>query len=170
MSLIEVAEATAGICFLLVARVHRVKARQLRRQVLRRALASEDPANRRAAIQVAGDEGLASSVDLLLGLLKRETDRSVLLALAQVVVRNQWEPAKAPNMMNLRLWAHRYLEEQSTPSWRPAKSGPPASHFQGPSIGEVVNLLLQPQGRPTAHRALRARPAARGVPVDDRYE
>jgi hypothetical protein len=85
-----------------------------RRQAIhavRSALADRDPAVRRAGVAVAAQQGLSVHSGTLLELARLETDRSVSLALARAVVRNQWEPATAPHLIGLRLWAQRLLDE-----------------------------------------------------------
>jgi hypothetical protein len=162
MPLVELTALVLAAALLVAARRQRVKARRRKRLLLRRALASPDPAVRRAAVQVAGDEGLSRSADVFLDLLRRERDASVLATLAQVVVRNQWEPADAPTLLQLRLWAHRYLdaarEDERRTLTRPHRNG-----YQGPSVGEVVNLLLQPPDK-RAKGGSGGRPPPAGTP------
>lgn len=167
MPIVELAALLVGAALLLMARRQRVQALRQRRRVLRQAFASPDPGVRRAAIQVAGDEGLSRSADVFVDLLARERDPTVLLALARVVVRNQWEPARDPTMLRLRLWAHRYLD-QIRPKEQPLFGAVRPAEYQGPSVGEVVNLMLQPSSRsehtngrrrrPRPHRTSRRRP------------
>jgi hypothetical protein len=160
MPALDVLLGLAGIGLLLLARVRHVEARRAKRRSLRSALRAPDAATRRAAIQVVADQPVAWSVALLLELLQRETDMTVLLALAQVVVRNQWSPARSPDMIKLRLWAHRYLEEQAPPSWLPPRS-PQAQATQALSVGDIVNLMIQPtHRRPHDHRTRRTRARA----------
>ena len=146
MPLLEISALLVGAALFVVARRQRVQARRQGRRVLRQAFASPDPAVRRAAIQVAGDDGLARSADVFLALVDREKDPSVLLALARIVVRNRWEPAGDPAILRLRLWAHRYLDH-AQPREHALFEGAKARDFQGPSVAEVVNLLVQPSSR-----------------------
>lgn len=157
MPLLEITALAVGATLLVVARRQRVQARRQGRRVLRQALASPDPAVRRAAIQVAGDGGLSRSADVFLALVEREDNPSVLLALARIVVRNQWESAGDPAVLRLRLWAHRYVDQTRPQQEEPLFEGRRTREFQGPSAAEVVNLLLQPSHR----RDRRSRPHRR---------
>jgi hypothetical protein len=166
MSGAEVAAVALGLFLLLLARVQWVRARRVKRTMLRRALTAPDPAARRAAIQVVGDGGLSRFAELFLGLIPREPDPSVLLVLAQVVVRNQWESASDPAMIRLRLWAHRYLDNVTSPAWRPSRVVGGSRH-QGPSVSEVVNMLLQPVDKKPPRRRAGRVPAAPTRPGRD---
>lgn len=158
MLLLEVAGVVLGIALLLFARGQQVRTRKYNRRVLRRALSSPEPSVRRAAVQVAGDHGLSGCVDLFLVMMVREKDPSVLLALARVVVRNQWAPANLPGLASLRLWAHHYLDATSRAAQRlQAPTAYGASHREDP----LARLLERPGAMPAdAPRRKPAKPDA----------
>lgn len=87
----------------------RVRAREL----LASALASPDRALRMAAVRTIAEVGLTRWARVLSGLTEQEQDPEVLDLLAALVIRNQWEPASTAELVELRLWAHRRLEQPS---------------------------------------------------------
>lgn len=72
------------------------------------AVRSADPVVRQAGIRVATDQGLRHNAKLLLSCIDRESDPEVLSLLADSVLRNSWEPADAPAILRLRLWAYEH--------------------------------------------------------------
>ena len=76
------------------------------------ALGSLDPADRRAAVAVVSQQGVAGFAEVLMEHTRHEEDPSVLMAIADAVARNQWEPADSPPLVQLRMWAQRYLEQE----------------------------------------------------------
>lgn len=76
------------------------------------ALADPDPVARRAAAVVIVQQGLIDAAAPLLEATRRETDPAVLDAIAEAVARNQWEPSRRADVLELRLWAQRRFEER----------------------------------------------------------
>lgn len=101
-----VAMMGCAVCWRIVRRT-RIRAR------LEARLADPDPARRRAAVEVATEQGLRAHAALLVALLDREQHTGVLDALATGVLRSAWEPADRPDLLRLRLWAH---EHRGTPA------------------------------------------------------
>src|SRR5438093_6591452 len=97
---------------------------------LQYALSSPDPANRRAAVAVVSQQGVARFAEVLLNHTRYERDPTVLMAIADAVARNQWEPADSPPLVQLRMWAQRYLDEEDE-----AGPGPPPSRSGGGAEG-----------------------------------
>lgn len=106
-----VAMMGCAVCWRIVRR-RRIRAR------LEARLADPDPSRRRAAVEVATEQGLRAHAALLVALLDREQHTDVLDALAAGVLRSAWEPADRPDLLRLRLWAH---EHRGTPA---AERGP----------------------------------------------
>lgn len=78
-----------------------------------KALEDPDPIARRAAAAVIVQQGLIEAAEQLLEATRRETDPAVLDAIAEAVARNQWEPSRRADVLELRLWAQRRLEERA---------------------------------------------------------
>jgi hypothetical protein len=106
-----------GVALLAAGVDWRVRAIRRRRADFRRrarsALDDQDPATRRAAVAVVAQQGLSAVAELLLETTRRESDGSVLDAIAEAVARNQWEPSHRPEVFELRLWAQRRLQERA---------------------------------------------------------
>jgi hypothetical protein len=81
-------------------------------ELVRGALRDPNPLARRAAAVVVVGQGLAAVAELLLEAIALERDSSVLDAIAEAVARNQWEPSHRAEVLELRLWAQRRLEER----------------------------------------------------------
>jgi hypothetical protein len=77
------------------------------------ALRDPDPLARRAAASVIVQQGLSTVAGLLLESIRGERDPSVLDAIAEAVARNQWEPSNRPDVLEVRLWSARRLEERA---------------------------------------------------------
>ncbi|GEL25622.1 hypothetical protein PSU4_45760 [Pseudonocardia sulfidoxydans NBRC 16205] len=107
-----------GVAMMGCAVCWRVMRRKRIRARLEARLADPDPARRRAAVEVATEQGLRAHAALLVALLDREQHTGVLDALAAGVLRSAWEPADRPDLLRLRLWAH---EHRGTPA---AERGP----------------------------------------------
>jgi hypothetical protein len=119
---IEIGFLFLGIGIVVAAVVWRTMVRRRAVSALQWALESFDAADRRAAVAVVSQQGLARFAEVLLAHTRREDDATVLLAIADAVARNQWEPADSPPLVQLRMWAQRYLEEEDEgpgPSPRP---------------------------------------------------
>ena len=110
LSLYEALAAAGGALLLCAGLLWRARSRRQAMRLLRSALASPDPSYRRAAVSVAGEDGLARHATVLMKLAWNEPDPFVRDELAAVVVRNQWEPAERPELVTLRLWARQHLE------------------------------------------------------------
>jgi carbamoyl-phosphate synthase large subunit len=104
---------------------------RIRRGVLA-ALTSDEPATRVAAVQEAGELGLATTAPALLRTVRAEQDPAVLAAVLRVVAGHQWEPASTGRVVELRLWAKAYAEAH--PELRRAPSGAPLQ----PGVAGVV--------------------------------
>ena len=146
MSAAELLLPCAGGLLLLLASAWRLSRARRARTVLRQALVSPDPSVRRAAIRVAGDEGLVRHARVLLELAEREDDPTVRATLAEVVLRNQWEPAGVGSIVRLRLWAHRHAELMAPRVTEVIAPAPTMSAAAG-----VVDLLVR-LVRPSAAR------------------
>jgi hypothetical protein len=109
----------AGATLLALAVVWRSLARWRGRRLLRSALASPDPAVRRASVEIAAAQGMRRHARALLALANSERDPSVRAVLAAAVRRHQWEPADIRPLVELRLWA---LTEPTRPE---ASDAPP---------------------------------------------
>ena len=131
MSPLELSFLAAGVGAVGLALLWRALARRRARTVLRRALADPDPTQRRVAVQVAARQGLGRHAKVLLDLARREEDPVVLRALADEVVRNQWEPDDQRRLVELRLWASRHVEELGPHR----EAAPPTSSGAGPDAG-----------------------------------
>lgn len=77
------------------------------------AVRSGDPVVRQAGIRVAVEQGLRANAKMLLSCIDRESDPQVLSSLADSVLRNTWEPADRPAIVQLRLWAHEYARSKT---------------------------------------------------------
>ena len=84
--------------------------------LLNEAFSSSDPDVRVAAVALIGKEGVRRHAEMLLELSRGETDTAVLRALAETVSQNLWEPANDPRVVELRLWAGRYLRATEPPA------------------------------------------------------
>ena len=120
---------------------------------LRRALRDPDPAVRRTALTIAAQRGLAENASLLLELSRLERDPSVVEALADAVVRNQWEPTSSVALVRLRLWAQEQVDRAQRETPAPEKVAP---------VGAPVNGQV-PDG--AAREAMGARRNRRGPTV-----
>jgi hypothetical protein len=101
----------SGLGLVISAAIWRVTARRTAVATVRWGLLNQDPAVRRAALVIAGQQGLFRYADPLLELARREIDPAISIALAEVVARNEWEPADDPKLIELRLWAQSRLAE-----------------------------------------------------------
>ena len=127
MNAAEIAFLFIGIGIVVAAVVWRTMVRRRAVSSLQWALASFDPADRRAAVAVVSQQGVARFAEVLLRHTRQEEDRSVLLAIADAVARNQWEPADSPPLVELRMWAQRFLEEEENEPRHPPRGGDSAS-------------------------------------------
>jgi hypothetical protein len=106
-----------GVALLVAGVAWRVQAIRRRRADFdhraRAALEDADPATRRAAVTVVSGQGLSAVAELLVERTRRESEGSVLDAIAEAVARNQWEPSYRREVFELRLWAQHRLEERT---------------------------------------------------------
>jgi hypothetical protein len=100
----------AGALVLAWAWAWRALARMRTRRHLRRAARHEQPWVRRAAVEVIAEQGLHRFAELLVDRIHDEDHPAVREALALAIVRNQWEPADSPMLVQLRIWAHLELQ------------------------------------------------------------
>ncbi|ODU05131.1 MAG: hypothetical protein ABS81_08415 [Pseudonocardia sp. SCN 72-86] len=138
---LEWAWVGGGVTMIGCAVCWRVLRRKRVRARLEARLADADPARRRAAVEVATEQGLRAHAALLVALLDREQDQGVLDALAAGVLRSAWEPADRADLLRLRLWAHEHR-------------GTPASE-RGPDTGTVAD----------AERTVALHPVVPRVPI-----
>src|SRR2546421_1463734 len=143
-------------------RAHR---RRRARRSLGAALADRDPAVRRSAVAEVGSQGLSPFADLLLRCASTERDPTVKRALAAAVARRQWEPLDSPAVMELRLWAHRLLEEpqvtetevwplpphEAPPETAVRKAGPRAAAARWKAAPKAFTAPLPSSPRPLGH-------------------
>lgn len=132
MTLLELSLLGVGIGLLIAAVLWRAASRRRARRLLKRALRADDPALRKAAIRLMSDRGLAPHAKLLLRVVDREADESVLATLGEVVRRNHWEPDDRRSVVELRLWARRQAE--AAPGLQPSRRPAPASSNGKPPI------------------------------------
>jgi carbamoyl-phosphate synthase large subunit len=104
----EAVAGAAGVAVIAGSLVWRGRSRRAAVRQVRLALLDPDPATRRAAVYLASERGLAPYADLLLERTRQEHDKAVLEALGEAVARNQWEPADAASLVDLRVWARRH--------------------------------------------------------------
>jgi hypothetical protein len=82
---------------------------------------------RRAAVEVIAEQGLHRFAELLVERIHDEDHPAVREALALAIVRNQWEPADSPVLVELRIWAHlelqRHREAAAAPTIDPGETG-----------------------------------------------
>jgi hypothetical protein len=98
--------ALLGLGLVVAAGLWRWAHRRLATRRLAAALRDPLAARRRAAIEVATEQGLRPFARQLLALVRREHDSDVVEGLVEAVLRNTWEPADSPSVQELRLWAH----------------------------------------------------------------
>jgi hypothetical protein len=95
-----------GIALLALGVDWRVRTLRHRRAEFRgaaaKALTDPDPTARRAAAAVIAQQGLVEAAEQLLAATRSETDAAVLDAIADAVARNQWEPSRRADVLELR--------------------------------------------------------------------
>ena len=123
MNAVETVFLFLGIGIIVAAVVWRTMVRRRAASALQWALESFDAADRRAAVAVVSQQGVARYAEVLLEHTRHEEDPTVLMAIADAVARNQWEPADSPPLVQLRMWAQRYLEEEDEEPGPPPRSG-----------------------------------------------
>lgn len=137
--------AGAGVVMVLVAVCWRIARRHGVRARLEARLSDADPSRRRAAVEVATEQGLRLNAALLVALLDRETDTRVLDALAAGVLRSAWEPADRADLLRLRLWAHEH--RGTTPEEPVPNTGSVADAERTVAIAPVVARTTTPLPR-----------------------
>ena len=112
----EAAGVGVGVALVLAAVVWRVVTSRRAVAGVRRALLDPDPVLRRKAVFLASERGMGHFAEVLLDRTTQDPSRTVRDALAEVVVRSQWEPADKRELVELRLWAqeHRSGEPMQT--------------------------------------------------------
>jgi hypothetical protein len=110
----EIALLVIGVALLVGAAAWRTAVRLSAKRRVRQLLRAPDPTVRRSALDLVGNDGLASHANALVELVHHETDPAVLDAVADLVARNSWEPADQPRLVELRLWARGRLTAQQT--------------------------------------------------------
>lgn len=153
---VEVGIAAAGAALLGAAAAWRMTARRSARSAVASAVVSQNPASRLAALRIIAAEGLGPYADLLRERAAVERDPDVRRVLAEVIARSQWEPSGDEALVELRLWAHRQLGDQTTP---PGESV--AHAYEQPVLG----LRAAPEAPVTAFASLAGRqPTPRRTP------
>ncbi|HWF52067.1 MAG TPA: hypothetical protein VG294_15610 [Solirubrobacteraceae bacterium] len=117
---VGVALLTGGVVWRVLA-VRRRRAHFLGRA--RAALGAQDRTTRCAAVAVVTQQGLSPVAELLLEATQRETEATVLDAIAEAVGRHQWEPSHRRELFELRLWAQCRLQVRPLGE-RPARPRP----------------------------------------------
>ncbi len=108
-SVADLGLAVAGAALVGGAFTWRLTARRGARATVRSALANPNPDSRIAALHIVAAEGIAAYSDLLRQRAAVEANPQVRRTLAEVIARGQWEPAGDQALVELRLWAHRLL-------------------------------------------------------------
>ncbi len=117
------------LALLLVAR------RGSEKNAVKKLLSSPNPAERLAGVKLSAQEELGGHVRALRRLLSSEKNPEVLRELAEVVARHQWEPSDDADVVELRIWAHRYYSER-IPTRGPDMNLP-RGPVPEPSVGQV---------------------------------
>ncbi len=121
---IELALAVLGAGLVGGALAWRVTTRRAARATLKSALTSANAASRMAALNIVASEGVTAYADLLRQRAAVESNPEVRRTLAEVIARSQWEPADDQALVELRLWAHRLLNDPDVLSSSQAAPGP----------------------------------------------
>ena len=113
------------------------------KNAVKKLLSSPNPAERLAGVKLAAQEELGRHVRALRRLASSEKNPEVLRELAEVVARHQWEPSDDADVIELRLWAHRYYSE------RIPTRGPDVSLPRGPVPEPSVRQVPVAQPAPS---------------------
>ena len=113
------------------------------KNAVKKLLSSPNPAERLAGVKLAAQEELGRHVRSLRRLSSSEKNPEVLRELAEVVARHQWEPSDDADVIELRIWAHRYYSE------RVPTRGPDVSLPRGPVPGPSVRQVPVAQPAPS---------------------
>jgi hypothetical protein len=113
------------------------------KNAVKKLLSSPNPAERLAGVKLAAQEELGRHVRSLRRLSSSEKNREVLRELAEVVARHQWEPSDDADVIELRIWAHRYY------SGRIPTRGPDVSLPRGPVPESSVRQVPVAQPAPS---------------------
>jgi carbamoyl-phosphate synthase large subunit len=170
LNIITIIAIVLGVGLAIAAFVWRYRTRQRAIDAIATAARSENPAERISALALVDARGVGAHLDLLIERAGVERDRDVLIALARLVARSQWEPIDDRRMMELRVWARHVLEtmqETATPvsthnlaPHPPAPPGPRAPGTFPPTPGVPSALptgIWGPDPNPSA-------PGGPGVP------
>jgi carbamoyl-phosphate synthase large subunit len=147
----EITLAVTGAVLLGGSIAWRVTTRRSARSAIGKALASDSPPSRIAALQIVAAEGIGPWAGVLRRQIKTETDPEVRRVLAQVIAQSQWEPAGDESLVKLRLWAHRQVKQNDV--GRPALSASwweLADHTTEPAV-----VIVTGAGGPAGVAALR---------------
>ena len=109
-SLIATIAVSLGVVLAIVAVVWRYKTRRAGFQAVGVAARAANPADRISALALVDARGVGAHLDLLVERASAERDPDVLVALARLIARSQWEPIDDRRMMELRVWARHVLE------------------------------------------------------------
>lgn len=116
MNPVHLAAGIAGIAAVIGGYLWHLRARHRRDLALKASLVAPDPVSRIVAVDMLASRGIADHADVLRERSQVETDPEVQRALAEVVLRHQWEPVTDSKMVELRVWASRLLS-QATRGW-----------------------------------------------------
>ena len=89
---------------------------------------------RQAAVSLIGKEGLRRHAGTLLHLAEQEQDPVVLRTMAETVSQNLWEPANDRRLIELRLWAQRFLRDATTTGPDPPAPVPRRNGSGSPTV------------------------------------
>ena len=109
----EIAGIAAGLVVVILLVVLFILRARTARLGVKKLLSSPNPLERIAGIKMAATEELGRHVRALRRLSGEEHDPRVLKELAEVVARHQWEPSDDADIVELRIWAHRYYSDRA---------------------------------------------------------
>ena len=109
----EIVGVIVGIVVVVLLIAFVVSRMRSNRGTVKTLLASPDPSERIAGVDMAASQELGRHVRALRRLSANEKDPRVLKELAEVVARHQWEPSDDVDVVELRIWAHRYYSERA---------------------------------------------------------
>lgn len=138
----------------------RLTARRGARATVRSALANPNPDSRIAALHIVAAEGIAAYSDLLRQRAAVEANPQVRRTLAEVIARGQWEPAGDQALVELRLWAHRLLNNPGEPGPFSVATAAGIAAAEVPRAGDGIAAAGPAEDGPAAMGAASRQPAA----------
>lgn len=137
----EVVGIGAGLVVVIVVAIFLIVRARSARRTVRKLVSSADPAERIAGVDIAATGELARHVRALRRLSEIEKDPRVLSELAEAVARHQWEPSDDADVVELRIWAHRYYADRIGSRGREADV--PVGHV-GKPVSESPTVAMEP--------------------------